>query len=189
MQTVVSWTPDGESYMLHAEYFEKNLALSEKSTFLPVLVWFCMRALWRGFGWKMPIFCPRSQFLPDSSNATAISQKAQGGGLILCAYWTAGFTVRPPDIGSASGYKIFQVPNRTIGCILKRSARLYGDCMEPNHMAKYSLPVLTDLTGNLIRKTHFLCANPLTVMRVFLDASRHSAFTYAVFTLSSKLQY
>ena len=44
-------------------------------------------------------------------------------------------------------------------------------------MAKYSLPVLTDLTENLTQKTNFLCANPLTVLRVFLDASRHSAFT------------
>ena len=47
---------------------------------------------------------------------------------------------------------IFQVSNRTIRCILKRSARLYGDCMEPDHMAKYStsLPMLTDLSENLI---------------------------------------
>ena len=28
---------------------------------------------------------------------------------------------------------------------------------------------------------NFLCANPLTVLRVFLDASRHSAFTHVVF--------
>jgi hypothetical protein len=47
-------------------------------------------------------------------------------------------------------------------------------------MAKYSLPVLTDLTENLIQKKNFLCANPLTVLRVFLDASRHSAFTHVV---------
>jgi hypothetical protein len=51
-------------------------------------------------------------------------------------------------------------------------------------MAKYSLPmaILTDLIENLIpKKNSFLCANPLTVLRVFLDASRHSAFTHVGF--------
>ena len=53
---------------------------------------------------------------------------------------------------------IFRVSNRTIGCIIKRYARLYGDCMEPDHMAKYSLPVLTDSTENLILKNQlFMC--------------------------------
>ena len=74
----------------------------------------------------------------------------QGTHQLLCAFWTADFTARPPDIGSARCILIFQVSNRTIGCILKRSARLYGDCMEPDHMAKYSLPMLTDLAENLI---------------------------------------
>jgi hypothetical protein len=32
--------------------------------------------------------------------------------------------------------------------------------MQPDHMAKYSLPMLTDLTENLIQKTKFLCTNP-----------------------------
>ena len=49
------WAPDDESYMLHAEYFQKkNPTLFEKLTFSPVLGRFCMRALWRGFDWKMP---------------------------------------------------------------------------------------------------------------------------------------
>jgi hypothetical protein len=49
-------------------------------------------------------------------------------------------------------------------------------------MAKYSLPVLTDLTENLIqKKINFLCVDPLTVLRVFLNASRQSAFTHVVF--------
>ena len=69
---------------------------------------------------------------------------------LLRAFWTAGFTARPPDIGSVWCTLIFQVSNRTSVCILKQSARLYGDCMEPDHMAKYSLPMLTDLTENLI---------------------------------------
>ena len=97
---------------------------------------------------------------------------------LLCAFWTAGFTARPPHIGSGRCNLIFQVSNRTIRCILKRYARLYGDCMEPDHMAKYSLPMLTDLTENLIQKNQNLCTNPHTVLRVFLDASRNSAFTH-----------
>ena len=60
------------------------------------------------------------------------SQKAQGTDQLLCAFWTAGFTARPPDIGSVLCNLIFQLSNRTIGCILKRSASLYGDCMEPD---------------------------------------------------------
>jgi hypothetical protein len=62
--------------MLHAEKYSKNLALFEKLTFLPVLGRFCMRALWRGFDWKMPIFCPRSQFLAGSSHTAAIFSKS-----------------------------------------------------------------------------------------------------------------
>jgi hypothetical protein len=40
-------------------------------------------------------------------------------------------------------------------------------------MAKYSVPMLTDLTEYRIPKKKN--ANPLTVLRVFLDASRHFA--------------
>ena len=172
---MVFWTPDDESYMLRADFFLNNLALFEKPISLPVLGRFCMRVLWRGVEWKMPIFCPRSQFVAGSSYAMAIfSKKMQGTNHLLCAFWTAGFTARPPDIGSTWCTPVFLVSNRTIGCILKRSATLYGDCMEPDHMAKYSLPVLTDSTKNIIQKTKFLCDDPLTVLRVFLDASRHS---------------
>jgi hypothetical protein len=66
--------------------------------------------------------------------------------------------------GASAGYRVGEVyrdisgPNRTIGCILDWSARLYGDGMEPDHTAKYSLPMLTDLTENLIRKNQlFMC--------------------------------
>jgi hypothetical protein len=55
--------------------------------------------------------------------------------------------------------------------------------MEPDHTAKYTLPVLTDLTENLIpKKITFYVLTPfmLTVLRVFLDASRHFAFTHMV---------
>ena len=37
------------------------------------------------------------------------------------------------------------------------------------------------------RKTNFLCANPLTVLRVFLDTSRCSAFTHVVFSWKKKI--
>ena len=78
------------------------------------------------------------------------------------------FTARPPHIGSGRCNLIFQVSNRTIRCILDRSARLYGDCMEPDHMAKYSLPLLTDLTENLIQKKQlFMCWPPHSSEGVF----------------------
>jgi hypothetical protein len=120
---------------------------------------------------KCQSFVRDLSFWPARHTPRPFSHKGQGTDQLLCAFWTAGFTPRPPDIGSEWCILIFQVSNRTIGCILKRSARLYGDCMEPDHMAKYSLPVLTDLSENL---------NPLTVLRVFLDASRHSAFTRVI---------
>ena len=119
-------------------------------------------------------------FWPARRTPRQFSQKAQGTHHLLCAFWTAGFTPRPPDIGSVWCTQIFQVSDRTIRCISKRSAGLYGDCMEPDHMAKYSLPMLTDLTENLIQKKNFLCADHLTVPSVFFDASRHSAFTHVV---------
>jgi hypothetical protein len=138
---------------------------------------------------KCKSFVHNLNFWPARHTPQQFSQKVQGQGTdhLLCAFWTAGFTARPPDIGSVWCNLIFQVSNRTIGCILNRSARLYGECMEPDHMAKYSLPVLTDLTENIIgKKPNFLCTNPLTVLRVFLDASRHSAFEHVVFV--SKMQ-
>ena len=99
---------------------------------------------------------------------------AHNPGHLLCAFWTAGFTACPPDIGSVRCNLIFQGQNRTIGCILDRSARLYGDCMEPDRMAKYSLLVLTDLTENLIQKNQlFMCWPPYSSEGVF---GRVSAF-------------
>jgi hypothetical protein len=44
----------------------------------------------------------------------------------LWAFWTAGITGHPLDIGSTSCTTIFQVSNRTIRCILDRS----GGCWE-----------------------------------------------------------
>jgi hypothetical protein len=120
---------------------------------------------WGGFVWglygggltiKCQSFVRDLSFWPARRTPRQFSQKAQGTDQLLYALWTAGFTLRPPDIGSVwcilIFQRVFQVSNRTIVCILKRSARLCGDCMEPNHMAKYSLPVLTDLTENLIGK-------------------------------------
>ena len=74
------------------------------------------------------------------------SQKVRGTDHLLCTFGTAGFTVRPLDIGSTRCILIFQVSNRTMDCILKRSARLYvyGDCMEPDHIANIVHHMLTD---------------------------------------------
>jgi hypothetical protein len=143
----VFWTPDGDQE-LHAArgIFSKNLVRLEKSTFLPVLGRFCTRAPWGGFERKMPIFCPRSQFLAGSSDTPQqFSPIAHNTYHLLCAFWTAGFTARPPDTYRV-GVVYPNIPSiKSNGCILKRSARLYGDSMEPDHMAKYSLPMLTDL--------------------------------------------
>jgi hypothetical protein len=93
---------------------------------------------------------------------------------------------RPLDIGSASCYTIFQVSNRTLRCILNDLPyRLYGHCMEPVYMAKYtcSLPMamVTDLTKTLIQKKPIFYVFkkkkiplPCTVLRMFLNASRYS---------------
>ena len=121
---------------------------------------------------KCQSFVRNLNFWPARHTPRQFSQKVQGTHHLLCAFWTAGFTARPPDIGSVRCNGIFEGQNQTIGCILDRSARLYGDCMEPDHTAKYSLPVLTDLSENLIQKTNFLCIDPLTVMRVFWDILR-----------------
>jgi hypothetical protein len=139
-----------------------------------------------GLNGKCQSFVRDLNFRPALHTPQQFSPIAHNTGHLLCAFWTAGFTARPPDIGSVWCTLIFQVLNQTIGCILKRSARLYGDCMEPDHMAKYSLPMLTDLTENLISKKK-LCVNPLTVLRVFVDASRHSAFIHVV--IFSKIKY
>jgi hypothetical protein len=118
----------------------------------------------------MPIFCPRSQFLASSSPPRQFSQKVQGTDHLLCTFWTAGFTARSPDIGSVCCIPIFQVSNRTIGCTLKRFARLYDDCMEPDHMAKYRLPMLTDLTENFIPNIYihiFYVLTPVQLLGCF----------------------
>jgi hypothetical protein len=107
---------------------------------------------------KCQSFVRDLNFWPALHTPQQFSPIAHNTDHLLCAFWTAGFTARPPDIGSVWCTLIFQVSNRTIGCILKRSARLYGNCMEPDHMAKYSLPMLTDLTENLISKKQlFMC--------------------------------
>ena len=147
------WTPGAESYMLHAKYFQKTLHFLRNRHFY---------LFWGGFVWglygggltgKCQSFVRNLNFWPARHTPPQFSQKVQGTDHLLCAFWTAGFTARPPDIGSVRCTGIFQGQNRTIGCILDRSARLYGDCMEPEHMAKYSLPIFTDLTRNLIQKT------------------------------------
>jgi hypothetical protein len=54
--------------------------------------------------------------------------------------------------------------------------------MEPDHTAKYSLPVLTDLTKNLIQKNQlFMCGPPYSSKGVFGRVSAFcDAFTHVV---------
>ena len=65
-------------------------------------------------------------FWPALHTPRQFSQKAQGTDHLSCALWTAGLTARPPDIGSASCYTIFQAINRSSRCILDQS----GGCWE-----------------------------------------------------------
>jgi hypothetical protein len=101
---------------------------------------------------KCQYFVRDLNFWPARHTPQPFSPIAHNHDHLLFAFLTAGFTARPLDIGSARCNVIFQVSNRTIACILKRSDRLYGDCMEPDHMAQYSSPMLTELTENLIQK-------------------------------------
>ena len=120
------WTPGDESYMLDAEKFQKTLRFLRNRHFY---------LFWGGFVWglyggvlngKCQSFVRDLSFWPALHRPQQFSQKAQGTDRFLCALWTAGYTARPPDIGSASCYTIFQVSNRTIRCILDRS----GGCWE-----------------------------------------------------------
>ena len=120
-----------------------------------------------GLAGKCQSFGRDLNFWPALHRPQQFPQIAHSSDHLLCAFWTAGVTARPLDIGSVWCTLIFQVSNRTSVCILKRSARLYGDCME-DHMAKYSLPVLTDLTENLIQKKQlFYVLTPVHVWGCF----------------------
>ena len=146
------WTPDGESYILHAKFFQKTLCDWRNHNF-PLF--------WGGFVWglyggvltkKCWSLVRDLNFWPTRHTPQQFSPIAHSTDHLLCAFWRAGFTPRSPHIGSGRCKLIFQVSNRTIRCILKWSVSLYGDYMEPYHMAKYSLQMLTDLTENLIQK-------------------------------------
>jgi hypothetical protein len=106
--------------------FTKFLVLFEKSIFLPVLGRFCMSLRGRNLIGKCQSFVRDLNFWPALHTPRPFSRKAQGTHHLLCAFWTAGFTTRPPDIGSSTCTTIFQVSNRTCRCILDRS----GGCWE-----------------------------------------------------------
>ena len=109
------WTPDDESSMLHAEYFQKNPSLFEKLILLPVLGRFCMRALWRGFDWKMLIFCPKSQFLAGSSHAAAIFSKSARDSPLIMRFLDSWLH------GASAGYRVGMVYHNISGCLLYTS--------------------------------------------------------------------
>jgi hypothetical protein len=180
--------------MLHAEYFQKTLCDRRNRHFF---------LFWGGFVWglygggltgKCKSFVRDLSFwlarrTPQQFSPIAHNQLHNPDHL-LCAFWTAGFTARPPDIGSVCVWcnTIFQASNRTIRCILKRSARFYGDCMEPNHLVKYSLPVLTDLSKNLIKINQlFHVLTPLQFWGCFW--TRLGILRSPVCFLSGKLEY
>ena len=169
--------------MLHAEFFQKTLHFSRNLDFY---------MFWAGFVWglygggltgKCWSLVHDLNFWPARHTPRQFSQKAQGTDQLLFAFWTAGFTARPPDIGSVWCTIIFQVSNRTIVCILKQSASLYGDCM----VTVWSQFVWWLYGARQRYEPNYLCANPPTVLRVFLDASRHSAFTHVVFVSKTQI--
>jgi hypothetical protein len=96
---------DAWRWGLHSagEIFSENLALFEKSKFLPVLGRFCMRALWRWFDWKMQIFCPRSQFLAGSSQAAAIFSKSVGDWALIMGFLDSWLHA------ASAGYRVGEV--------------------------------------------------------------------------------
>jgi hypothetical protein len=76
---------------------------------------------------------------PAPHTPQQFSQKAQETDHVLCAYWTAGLTARPPDIGSASCYTIFQAINWSSRCILRPVWRLLLGF-------RMSLPIISGVT-------------------------------------------
>ena len=113
--------------------FKKPCAFGEVEIFT-----FCGAVLYEGsmegFEWKMPIFCPRPQFLAGSSHAPAIFSKSARDSSLIVMIIT----------GSTTCNTIFQVSNRTIRCILDRSGwRLLGGfCM--------NLPIISWVTRAML---------------------------------------
>jgi hypothetical protein len=153
--------------MQHAKYFQKTLCDRWNWHFHLFRAGFVWGLYGGGLNGKCRSFVRYLNFWPARHTPQQFFPIAHKPDHLLCAFWTAGFTARPPDIGSARCNTIFHASNRTIVCILVRSARLYGDCMEPDHTAKYSLPVLTDLIENLIQKKLFMCWPPDSSEGVF----------------------
>ena len=120
---------DLPSHMLHAELFQKTLHFSRNLDFY---------MFWAGFVWglygggligKCWSLVRDFNFWPARHTPQQFSPIAHNLDHLLFAFWTAGFTARPPGMGSVWCTPLFHVSNRTIVCILKQSASLYGDCM------------------------------------------------------------
>ena len=144
--------------MLHSEYFPKTLHFSRNRDFYLFLGGFVWGLYGGGLTGKCQCFVWDLSFWPALRTPWQISQKVQGTHHLLCAFWTAGFTagmVYPNISGIESNNCVY------FKAVCQVVWWLYGarQRYEPN----------------------FLCANPPTVLRVFLDASQHSAFTHVVF--------
>ena len=59
-----------------------------------------MRALWRGFDWKMLIFGPRFQFLAGSSHAAAIFSKSARDSPLIMRFLDSWLH------GASAGYRV-----------------------------------------------------------------------------------
>jgi hypothetical protein len=96
----VFWTPDDESFMLHAEIFSKTLHFLRNRHFYLFLGGFVWGLYGGGLTEKCQSFGRDLNFCPAPRTPRQFSQKVQGTDHLLCAFWTTGFTPRPPDIGS-----------------------------------------------------------------------------------------
>jgi hypothetical protein len=109
---MVFWRPDGQSFMLQAKYFQKKKKPCGK---LEIDILGCVGMILYGgcLEWGLNRKC--QSFVRDPSFSLALytsqhfSQFPQTIDHSLCAHWTAGFTARPPDIGSTKCNTIFHV--------------------------------------------------------------------------------
>jgi hypothetical protein len=162
-QTGVFWTPDGESYMyiVHAKFFKKTLHFLRNRHFYLFRGGFIWGLYGGGLTGKCQSFAHNLNLWPSRHTPQQFSQKVQGTDHLLCAFWTAGFTARPPDIGSVRCNGIFQGQNRTIGCIVDSSKGVFGRvsafCVHPCGFCLENLNIGETLGGKfcsvLIRDT------------------------------------
>jgi hypothetical protein len=107
---MVFWRLDGQSFMLQAKYLQKKNMWKMRNRHFRL---FRDDFVWGSFGGglneKCQSFVRNPSFWPVLYTSQQFSQFPQTIDHWLCAHWTAGFTARPPDIGSTTYNTIFHV--------------------------------------------------------------------------------